>query len=327
MRRRYLVIALCLLPLWAAGIDIRKKGETMSSQEISADSLLKQADTLFQKKKYGDALDFYKNVVDTAREEFNYSVETEALAQVARCLLIAGKTAEGREYLAKAEARATITDQMGWSRYLSVKGRFEWKSDSLAAARETFTEMYNYCEENSLWGRMIDAANMMAIVSDQFDEQVGWSRKGIDAAEAGGEEHWLGPLWNNLGGTYYDNKQFDSALECYLKAREYHWRFSDETAKLFADYHVGMSYRMVGKFTEAKSWLRPVLAWAERIENHSAIAQALHDLGEIDIIEGHKEAGLKELIRARDEYKQAGYETAAPDIWKTINDRIAELGG
>ena len=40
----------------------------MSSQEISADSLLKEADSLFKKKDYPAALDSYHRVVDTARE-------------------------------------------------------------------------------------------------------------------------------------------------------------------------------------------------------------------------------------------------------------------
>ena len=299
----------------------------MALQDISADVLLGQADSLFKVKKYTEAFAAYQTTLDTARDEFNYSIETEALSQIARCLLIAGKKNEGREYLAKAELKAVITDPMGWSRYLGVKGRFEWKSDSLPAARETFSDMYNFCSENNLWGRMIDAANMMAIIADNFEAQVDWGRKGIEAAETGGEEHWLGPLWNNLGSTYYDNKQNDSALECYVKAREYHWRFSDETAKLFADYHVGMVNRMLGNFAEAKSWLRPVLAWAERLGNHSAIAQSLEDLGEIDIAEGNEQEGLESLKQAREEYKAAGYDTNVPEILKSINARIAKLGG
>ena len=112
-----------------------------------------------------------------------------------------------------------------------------------------------------------------------------------------------------------------------MKARDFHWRFWHEIAKLFADYHVGMTFRLLGKFAESKQWLRPVLAWAERLNHHSAIAQALHDLGEIDVALGNKESGLAYLRRARDEYKEAGCETNGQDIWKSINDRIAELGG
>lgn len=299
----------------------------MTSQDLSADVLLGQADSLFKAKKYPEAMAAYKVALDTAGEEFNFSIEAEALAQIARCYLTTGKKDEGRPFLEKAAQKAIITDPMGWSRYLGVKGRYEWKSDSIPTARETFTDMFNFCRENGLWGRMIDAANMMAIIAENIEEQVDWGRKGIEAAEAGGEEQWLGPLWNNLAGSYYDDKQYDSALECYLKARDYHWRFSDETSKLFADYHIGMTYRLLGKFAEAKQWLRPVLAWAERLELHSAIAQTLQDLGEIEIAEGNEQDGLEYLVRARDEYEAAGYKKNMPEIWESLNSRIAELGG
>ncbi|MDH4035718.1 MAG: tetratricopeptide repeat protein, partial [candidate division Zixibacteria bacterium] len=157
------------------------------------------------------------------------------------------------------------------------------------------------------------------------EEQIKWGRRGIEAAEEGDQERWLGPLWNNLAGTYYDQKQFDSALECYTKAREYHWRFSGETGKLFADYHVGMTHRLLGNFEEAGQWLRPVLAWAERLENHSAIGQACEDLGEAAIGLGNKAEGLKLLKRARDEYKTEGYDSSWTEVWEHINKRIAEV--
>ena len=311
----------------ATAIDVVKKGDDVTATDLSADALLGQADSLFKAKKYPEALAAYQVALDTAGEEFNFSIETEALCQIARCYLTTGKKAEGRTYLEKAAQKVSITDQMGWSRYLGVKGRFEWKDDSLTAARETFADMFNFCNENGLWGRMIDAANMMTIVSDKIEDQVTWSRRGIEAAEAGGEEQWLGPLWNNLAGSYFDAKQFDSALECYLKARDYHWRFSDETAKLFADYHIGMTFRLIGKFEDAKKWLRPVLAWAERLEHHSAIAQSLEDLGEIDIAEGNTASGLELLIRARTEFEAAGYKTSMPEVLDSLTVRISKLGG
>jgi tetratricopeptide (TPR) repeat protein len=216
---------------------------------------------------------------------------------------------------------------MGWSRFLGVRGRFEWKDDDLTSARRTFDELYTYCQVNALWGRAIDAANMLAIVSETTEEQIQWSRRGIEAAEAADEERWLGPLWNNLAATYYDTKQFDSALQSYLKARDYHWRFSDEPGKLFADYHVGMSYRAVGDLKKAGQWLRPVVAWAERINNHAAIGQASEDLGEIEIATGNKADGIKLLKRARDEYKKAGFDQSWPEVWENINERLKALGG
>lgn len=297
----------------------------MSSESLSADSLLYEADQIFQAKDYLAALDKYRVAAQQSREEFNRSVEVEALSQIARMNLLLNNKDEGRAALIEAGARASESDPMGWSRYLGVKGRFEWKDDDLNAARKTFSDLYDYCQVNSLWGRAIDAANMLAIVSESTDEQIEWSRRGIKAAETAEEERWLGPLWNNLAATYYDLKQIDSALECYLKARDYHWRFSDEQGKLYADYHVGMTYRSLGDLVNAGRWLRPVLAWAERLGHHSVIGQACEDLGEIEIVYGRRVEGKKLLERARDEYKTAGFDETWPEAWENINRRLEQL--
>lgn len=325
---RFLAIFSLLTLLPAATIfalEPSEKGGKMNQNESSAASLLQEADSVFQQRAYDKALEMYKKVAETARSEFNNSVEVEALSQMARMNLILGNHADGRSFLDEAKAKVSDSDPMGWSRYLGVKGRFEWKADSLEAAKKTFDDMYTYCNVNALYGRAVDAAHMVAIVSTDLNEQIEWAQKGIKAAEASESEQWLGPLWNNLGVTYHEHKMFDSALTAFEKAREYHWRFSGEVAKLFADYHVGMTYRLLGKLDEAGQWLRPVLAWAERIENHSAIGQACEDLGEIEIARGNKAEGLKFLKRARDEYKAAGFDQSWEEIWSSINKRITEL--
>ncbi len=325
MRPIIVILLMILWPLMAGGVEVKHKGARVSGNEQTADSLLSQADDVFQSRDYEAALEKYTEVVQTAHKEFNRSVEVEALSQVARMNLVLGNREEGETWLGRAAERASESDPMGWSRYLGVKGRFEWKANDLKQARATFDQMFEFCDANALWGRAVDAAHMIAIVAESPEEQIVWGRRGIEAAEAGDVESWLGPLWNNLAGTYYDLKQFDSALECYTKAREYHWRFSDEVGKLFADYHVGMTHRLLGNFDEAGKWLRPVLAWAERIESHSAIGQACEDLGEIEIAQGNKAAGLKLLRRARDEYRKEGYDTSWPEVWEQINKRIAEV--
>jgi len=298
----------------------------MTEAKKPADSLLKEADKIFQEGDDKLALEIYSAAFDQAQSEFNRSVEVEALAQMARVNLILGEKDEGRKWLEMAAVRTDDADPMGHSRYLAVKGRFEWKNEDLAAARATFEELYTYCTVNALWGRAIDAANMISIVAEAPEEKIKWGQRGIEAAEAADEGRWLAVLWNNLACAYYDLKQYDLALESYLKARDYHWRHSQEIAKLFADYHVGMTYRALSKYDEAGQWLRPVLAWAERIENHSAIGQACEELGEIEVARGQKEEGVKLLKRARDEYKKAGFDESLVEIWDNINNRLKTLG-
>jgi len=320
-------LLICLLFISSSsGIDVVKRGDNVTTDDISADELLNEADKIFQTKNYQAAFDQYRSAAKKARDEFNRSVEVEAISQMARMSLLMGDKDQGRLWLNDAAERAVDSDPMGWSRFLGVRGRFEWKDNDLAAARKTFDDLYTFCHVNALWGRAIDAANMLAIVSESSEEQIHWSRLGIEAAEAADEERWLGPLWNNLAATYYDLKQFDSSLECYLKARDYHWRFSDEQGKLFADYHIGMTYRTLGDIENAGKWLRPVLAWAERLDNHSVIGQACEDLGEVAVSLGNKSEGVSLLKRARDEYKKAGFDESWPEVWQNINKRLSQLG-
>ena len=325
MKAAVTVLMLILLPPVVVGIDVIQKGEQVIIDEQTADSLLSRADELFQTREYQKALELYGEAAESARKEFNRSVEVEAMAQVARMNLVLGNKEEGRSVLTSVGEKAVDSDPMGWTRYLGVRGRFEWQDDDLKTARGTFDEMYEYCTANALWGRAVDAAHMIAIVAETPEEQIEWSQRGIEAAEAAEQENWLGPLWNNMAITYFDMKKYDTALTCFEKAREYHWRHSGEVAKLFADYHVGMTHRYLGNYEESGRWLRPVLAWAERIENHSAIGQACEDLGEAAIGQGHKAEGLKLLKRARDEYKIEGYDKSWTEIWDGINKRIAEL--
>lgn len=325
MKKIFFVIVSLLLISTVWSIEVERKGYHVTNSEINPDSLLNEGDAIFKSRDYEKALIKYKEALKASQSEFNNSVEAEALSQIARMNLITGNKEEGRKWLTEAGETARESDPMGWSRYLGVKGRFEWQDNDLKTSRETFDRMYTFCHVNALWGRAVDAAHMIAIVAENPEEQIEWGRKGIEAAEASENESWLGPLWNNLAGTYWENKAYDTALECYIKAREYHWRFSGEIAKLFADYHIGMTHRFLGNYKEARQWLRPVLAWAERLENHGAIGQACEDLGEADVAEGSKATGIELLKRARDEYKLEGYDKSWPEIWEGINKRIGEL--
>jgi tetratricopeptide (TPR) repeat protein len=297
----------------------------MSTEEKTAATLLDAADAVFQQREYLRAREIYKETLKLAREEFNPSVEVEALSQIARTYVTQNQLAEAEPWLDEAAKRAKESDPIGWTRYLSVKGRVEWKSKNISAAQKTFDTMFTFSVDNDLQGRAVDAANMLSILSTDHDEQVNWLKKGIEMAEAGEVESWLGPLWNNLGVAYSDSGKINDALTCFEKARVYHWRHSDENAKLFADYHIGMTLRNLGRFDEAAKWLRPVLSWAQRIENHSAIAQTLEDLAEISIARGDTKSGLIDLKQAKEHFRLAGYEQNVPETWQRINNRITAL--
>ena len=125
------IIAFALLALFltvsAYSVEVQSKGAAMSdSVNVNSDSLLAEADSLFQERDYPAAMTKYLRTAEVARLDFNRPVETEALAQVARCHLTLNNREEGRKWLEDVARRGSDSDPMGWSRYLGVKGRFEW---------------------------------------------------------------------------------------------------------------------------------------------------------------------------------------------------------
>jgi tetratricopeptide (TPR) repeat protein len=303
--------------------------------------LLKEADNTFNSRDYAGATELYRALVEKAEEEGDKAVLVQALAMTARGYLIRGMNDEGRPWIERAGELASPDDPPGWSRYLGVRGRFEWQDGDKPKATLTFREMYGYCLEHELYRRAIDAAHMVAITGTT-DEQIEWARKGIAAAEQGGEEGWLGPLWNNLGVTYWDlaaEAEGDEALEhdrqaldCYLKARHYHWKVGGEVSKLAADWAVGSAYRRIGEGEKAGAWLRPVLARAERRfeldpspENGEWVGWACFDLGLLAADAGESERALELLNRAKNLLEHVGIQDWDPKSWKLLNQRIEDL--
>lgn len=322
----YFMLFICLLTTDIIGYNnSASKGEQVPEDNKTAMKMLNEADKFFKAGDMEAALKLYEESYDISRKEFNRSIEVEALSQIARAKLKLNRKEEGRTDLMKAGERADESDPMGWTRYLGVKGRFEWNDDDLVSAHETFLIMYKFSSSRQLWGRAIDAANLLSIVTEKPEDQIKWIEKGIEAAEDSDNESMLAVLWNNMGATYYDMKDYEKALDCYLKSREYHWRFSGEVSKLYADYHIGMTYRLLGNYDEALKWLRPVLTWAERLENSGAIGQACEDIAEIEASKGNKAEALLLFERARNEYKKAGYDESWQEVWENINSRIESM--
>jgi tetratricopeptide (TPR) repeat protein len=294
---------------------------------------LKRGDELFSSREYERATQVFDDAAISAHLEDNYSNMSEALAMVARCHLIRGEKEAGRSWLERARGVAREDEPLGWSRYLGVRGRFEWKDEKLDEAKKTFVAMYDYCVEKKLFDRAVDAAHMVAIVAPK-EEQETWALKGIKAAEAGGFDGWLGPLWNNLGWSYEEQGEYPKMLEALRKAREYHYKGAQELPKLIADWAVAKAYRLNNKLTEARELQTKTLEWAKKLsaekpedaERAEWIGSCKWELGELDAAEGKKESALKLLKEAREILLKSKIEEWGKELLEKLDARIKELG-
>ncbi len=299
-----------------------------------AEALLKEGDVLFGQHQYETATKVYERAVAVAEKDGNASALVEALSMAARGYLIRDEKEAGRPFIERAAKLATAKQPEGWSRFLGVRGRFEWKDDHKPKAAKTFEAMYAYCLAHEQWSRAVDAAHMVAIVGTH-EQQIEWGKKGIEAAGKGGMEGWLGPLWNNLGNTYDELNRPKEALAAWLKARYYHWKVGTEKRKLVADWAVGLGYRKVGELEKAIQWQRPVLAWAERrvaekpedAERREWVALAQAELGFIALAQGRGKAAGLYLEPAHDVLKAAGMPDWHPAYWKELEAALAKARG
>ncbi|MBD3366859.1 MAG: hypothetical protein GF405_01640 [Candidatus Eisenbacteria bacterium] len=294
---------------------------------------LEQADESFNARLYEEAGAEYEEIADEAIAAGDTTTFVEACAMRARTHLIAGRIDEGRRWLDQAAARADITDPPAYSRFLGVRGRFEWQADEdPAGASETFREMFDYCSSREQWERAVDAAHMVALTGSP-EERFEWARRGIAMADSGGLGSWLGPLWNNLGWDYIDAGRYEEGLDALERAREYHYQHGDSLSKLIADYSVAHAKMKLGRLADAKLMLREVFDTAERMHEKGSpngiewMGMSRWDLGEIAYAEGERAVAIELMTEALDELEQAGMPDWAPDDWAKRKSRLEEIRG
>ena len=298
------------------------------AQESAAARLLREADDTFRSRKYAEAIDAYRRAAEASATEKNRPAEVESLAQVARCFSIQGNLTEGRPWLERAEKLASADDPQGWSRLLGVRGIFQRESGDKAAAKKTFEELHRYCIEKTLYKRAIDAIHHIAIVVP-LEEQPAWALKGIEAAEQLKDDASLAVLWNNLGVTYEDLKQYDKMVPAYLKARNYHHATGGPLQKMMADWAVGHGYRLAGNWSESESWLLKALPAAEALHARNPGPDTAEwrgwcrkDLGETLLAKGEKTKALALLQEARRFLVEAGIDKSWPEGFKPLDESI-----
>jgi len=306
-------------------------------QQIPLTKHLAQADELFRSRKYEDARLLYLQILESPEADSatgsDVEIRIEAMAQVARSYLILDEKEEGRNWLTRtAEVVDGEKQPSAWSRYLGVRGRFEWKDDDLARATSTFKMMYEFCRENELYERAVDAAHMVAITAPH-EEQIFWAKRGIEAAEEGNMTGWLGPLWNNLGWSYDEMGEHDEALNALLKAREFHYSGKRDVPKLVADYSVGVQYRKLKNIEKALQWMKPAAEWADRL--YAAEASVDHaewvgwthkELGEIAVLEGDGNQAKREYGVALEKLREAKMPDWDAEGFGKIEQKLADLG-
>ncbi len=325
----HVAVAALLLPLLAATFA----GCSSGPPESQFADRLAEADQVFNGRQYAQAGVLFEDIAAEANAVGDNTAYTEAAAMRARTMLQLGDRHGGEVWLEQARVHSSAQgDPVGWSRYLGVRGRFEWTAKDSVAATATFKGLFDYCETNELYERAVDATHMIAIVAPHA-ERFEWAHKGIAMAEAGELTGWLGPLWNNLGWDYVDAGNYEKGLEALEQARVYHYETGQQLSELIADYSVAHVKRLMGDIAAAKTEMQGVFDQASGMQEAGHLDAvewmgfSRWELAEIAIAEGDSQTAVALMRQALSEFEQAGMPRWDPDDWQKKQARLAEVSG
>lgn len=189
--------------------------------------------------------------------------------------------------------------------HLLERGRAYNSAGDKDRARPLFVEAWGVAREAGLASLAIDAAHMVAIASDA-DAALAWNLKALELVESTEDEQakgWLGPLYNNIGWTYFDRGELDRALFYLEKGLAFRRSKGQARESRIAEWSVARVYRAMGRVDEA---LAIQLGLLEQIERGAAEPDGYvyEELGEIARLQGQAQQARAHFARAYDTHPE-----------------------
>jgi len=196
----------------------------------------------------------FRALLPRAQESGNLDYHLQLLTQIARTLGLQDNFDDAHKLLDEVETGLTEETKTARIRYLLERGRAFNSSKHPDKARVLFLEAWEFGCKNDEEYYAVDAAHMMAIVEPPA-KQFAWYLKAMELAELSKDKRaklWLGALYNNIGWSFHEQKEYGKALEAHEKCWEWHKQRAPEGrgAKI-AKWSVAKQLRYLGKVDQA----------------------------------------------------------------------------
>ena len=248
----------------------------------------------------------FRELLPAALDSRDFPYLTQLLTQIARAEGLQRKFQDAHKTLdrvEKAMLKAEADDKTR-VRYLLERGRVFNSSGKRDEARPLFLQALDLAAKSKDDFNAVDAAHMMAIVETN-EKQLEWNLKALDLAENSADEKarkWRGSLCNNLGWTYFEQKQYEEALLMFEKAREFREQEGDPSKIMIAKWCVAKSLRMMDHTEEALEMQRDLFEQYQAAGRKSGyvyeeIAECLTVMGQEQEAQGWFAAAYEELSK------------------------------
>lgn len=195
----------------------------------------------------------FAEILDSMNADADIEYVLELKTQIARTLGLQQKFKEAHKMLDEVEGQLQDEYEVARIRYLLERGRTFRSSGEAETALPLFLEAWELGLSAGADFYAVDAAHMLGIASPQ-DQQLAWNEKAMKLAEESPDKRaqgWLGSLYNNIGWTYHDMKEYDKAMDVFVKALA--WREAHEQVieTQIAKWCVARTHRSLGNIDKA----------------------------------------------------------------------------
>jgi tetratricopeptide (TPR) repeat protein len=203
----------------------------------------------------------FREILPVARASGNRDYLAQLLTQIARTEGLQMKFDEAAKTLDEAESLITDDMKVARVRLFLERGRMLNSSKRREESGPLFESAWDLAREAHADGYAVDAAHMLGIV-EPGDSSIAWNRKAIEYARQSSDpkaRRWLGSLYNNLGWTYHDRKDYATALDLFRKALAAREEAGKKSDILVARWCVARTLRSLGRTEEALAMQRALL--------------------------------------------------------------------
>jgi tetratricopeptide (TPR) repeat protein len=203
----------------------------------------------------------FRLMLPEAEKSSDSDLYLQLLSQIARCQGLQMKFTEAKETLDAAMAKLPEGVSIARIRCNLERGRVYNSAGEKDRSKEYFIEAWNLATAAKQDFHAIDAAHMLGIVESP-EIALEWNLKALDLAENGSDPRalrWRGSLYNNIGWTYFDSKNFEKALSYF--ERDIAWRADvrDQEGGRIARWSRAKTMRLLGRVEEALEEQRRIL--------------------------------------------------------------------
>jgi tetratricopeptide (TPR) repeat protein len=228
----------------------------------------------------------------------------ELHTQICRALGLQRRFDEARAELAQISTKPSEIVRV---RTALEFGRLANSSGDKFGAKPFFLEALEGAKQSGFDFYAVDAAHMLGIVTEG-PESVEWNETAIQMAKASDDpraQRWQGSLLNNLGWTYHEAGEYESALTKFQEALQFQERFGNDVKIRIAKWMIARCLRSLKRYDEAIEIQSGLLDQGEE-------GYASEEMGELLLATGHPDQAKPHFLKA--------YELLSQDIWLQANE-------